>query len=208
MKPFTLPQLPYAYDALEPFIDKNTMTIHHQRHHQAYVDNLNAALEQTNETNPDLDSLLQRISEYSPALRNNGGGHFNHSLFWEILSPTPKLNPEGKLNEAITSTFGNLDELKAEMKKAGLDQFGSGWVWLFVKFNGSLAISTTPNQDNPMMDILPVNRGFPILGIDVWEHAYYLAYQNKRADYLDSIWSVLDWTAVEKKYEEALLRIR
>lgn len=208
MKPFTLPQLSYAYDALEPFIDKDTMTIHHQRHHQAYVDNLNAALEQTNETNPDLDSLLQRISEYSPAVRNNGGGHFNHSLFWEILSPTPKLNPEGKLNEAIISTFESLENLKAEMKKAGLGQFGSGWVWLFVKFNGSIGVSATPNQDNPMMDILPVNRGFPILGIDVWEHAYYLNYQNKRADYLDSFWSVLDWSSVEKKYEEALSKIR
>lgn len=208
MKLFTLPQLSYAYDALEPFIDKETMTIHHQRHHQAYVDNLNAALEQTSEVNPDLDSLLQRISEYSPAVRNNGGGHYNHSLFWEIISPSPKLNPEGPLNDAITATFGSLENLKAEMKKAGLGQFGSGWVWLYMKFNGSLAVSSTPNQDNPMMDVLSMNRGFPILGIDVWEHAYYLAYQNKRADYLDSFWSVLNWSAVEKKYEEALLKIR
>lgn len=208
MKPFTLPQLPYAYDALEPFIDKETMTIHHQRHHQAYVDNLNAALKQTNETHPDLDLLLQRISEYSPAIRNNGGGHYNHSLFWEILSPKPKLNPEGSLGEAISSTFGSIENLKAEMKKNGLAQFGSGWVWLAVKFNGSLAVSSTPNQDNPMMDVLSVNRGFPILGIDVWEHAYYLNYQNKRADYLDSFWSVLDWSAIEKKYEEALLKVR
>ncbi|MGC5743726.1 superoxide dismutase [Chryseobacterium sp. NFX27] len=208
MSTFTLPQLPYAYDALEPFIDKETMTIHHQRHHQAYVDNLNAALKASEETSDDLDSILQRISEYSPAVRNNGGGHFNHSLFWEILSPQPQLNPEGKLAEAISSTFGSLENLKAEMKKAGLGQFGSGWVWLFVKFSGSLAVASTPNQDNPMMDILPVNRGFPILGIDVWEHAYYLAYQNKRADYLDSFWSVLNWSAVEKKYEEALSKIK
>lgn len=208
MSTFTLPQLPYAYDALEPFIDKETMTIHHQRHHQAYVDNLNAALKASEETSDDLDSILQRISEYSPAVRNNGGGHFNHSLFWEILSPQPQLNPEGKLAEAISSTFGSLENLKAEMKKAGLGQFGSGWVWLFVKFSGSLAVTSTPNQDNPMMDILPVNRGFPILGIDVWEHAYYLAYQNKRADYLDSFWSVLNWSAVEKKYEEALSKIK
>ncbi|MCQ9636714.1 superoxide dismutase [Chryseobacterium sp. WG14] len=208
MKLFTLPQLSYAYDALEPFIDKETMTIHHQRHHQAYVDNLNAALEQTSEVNPDLDSLLQRISEYSPAVRNNGGGHYNHSLFWKIISPSPKLNPEGPLNDSITATFGSLENLKTEMKKAGLGQFGSGWVWLYMKFNGSLAVSSTPNQDNPMMDVLSMNRGFPILGIDVWEHAYYLAYQNKRADYLDSFWSVLNWSAVEKKYEEALLKIR
>ncbi|MDP9959247.1 superoxide dismutase [Chryseobacterium lathyri] len=208
MSTFTLPQLPYAYDALEPFIDKETMTIHHQRHHQAYVDNLNAALKASEETSDDLDSILQRISEYSPAVRNNGGGHFNHSLFWEILSPQPQLSPEGKLAEAIKSTFGSLEDLKAEMKKLGLGQFGSGWVWLFVKFNGSLALSSTPNQDNPMMDIQPANRGLPILGIDVWEHAYYLAYQNKRADYLDSFWSVLNWSAVEKKYEEALSKIK
>lgn len=208
MSTFTLPQLPYAYDALEPFIDQETMTIHHQRHHQAYVDNLNAALKASDETSDDLDSILQRISEYSPAVRNNGGGHFNHSLFWETLSPQPKLNPEGKLAEAINSTFGNLENFKAEMKKAGLGQFGSGWVWLLVKFSGSLAIASTPNQDNPMMDIQSVSRGFPILGIDVWEHAYYLAYQNKRADYLDSFWSVLDWSVIERKYEEALLKIK
>ncbi|WP_265131006.1 superoxide dismutase [Chryseobacterium oranimense] len=208
MSTFTLPQLPYAYDALEPFIDQETMTIHHQRHHQAYVDNLNAALKASDETSDDLDSILQRISEYSPAVRNNGGGHFNHSLFWETLSPQPKLNPEGKLAEAINSTFGNLENFKAEMKKAGLGQFGSGWVWLLVKFSGSLAIASTPNQDNPMMDIQSASRGFPILGIDVWEHAYYLAYQNKRADYLDSFWSVLDWSVIERKYEEALLKIK
>jgi len=208
MSTFTLPQLPYAYDALEPFIDQETMTIHHQRHHQAYVDNLNAALKASDETSDDLDSILQRISEYSPAVRNNGGGHFNHSLFWETLSPQPKLNPEGKLAEAINSTFGNLENFKAEMKKAGLGQFGSGWVWLLVKFSGSLAIASTPNQDNPMMDIQSASRGFPILGIDVWEHAYYLAYQNKRADYLDSFWSVLDWSVIERKYEESLLKIK
>lgn len=208
MNTFNLPQLSYAYDALEPFIDKETMTIHHQRHHQAYVDNLNAALKASEETSTDLDSILQRISEYSPTVRNNGGGHYNHSLFWEILSPQPKLNPEGKLAEAINSGFESLENLKAEMKKAGLGQFGSGWVWLFVKFSGSLAITSTPNQDNPMMDIQSANRGFPILGIDVWEHAYYLAYQNKRADYLDSFWSVLDWSSVERKYEEALSKIR
>lgn len=208
MNSFTLPELSYAYDALEPFIDKETMTIHHQKHHKAYVDNLNAALEQAGETDSDLDSLLQRISEYSPAIRNNGGGHYNHSLFWETLSPQPKLNPEGKLGEAITTAFGNLENLKAEMKKSGLGQFGSGWVWLYVKFSGSLAISSTPNQDNPMMDLQSANRGFPILGIDVWEHAYYLAYQNKRADYLDSFWSVLDWSSVQRKYEEALSKIK
>ncbi|SHL06096.1 superoxide dismutase [Chryseobacterium polytrichastri] len=208
MSTFKLPQLSYSYDALESVLDKETMTIHHQRHHQAYVDNLNIALEQAAEKDPDLESILQRVSEYSPAVRNNGGGHFNHSLFWEILSPQPKLHPEGKLDEEIIKTFGSLEDLKAEMKKAGLGQFGSGWVWLYVKFSGSLAICSTPNQDNPMMDILSVNRGVPILGIDVWEHAYYLSYQNKRADYLDLFWSVLDWSSVEIKYEEALSKIR
>ncbi|MCS3532939.1 superoxide dismutase [Chryseobacterium sp. JUb7] len=208
MSPFKLPQLSYTYDALEPFLDKETMEIHHQRHHQAYVDHLNTALEKINEPIPDLETMLQKISEYGPAIRNNSGGHYNHSLFWEILSPAPQLKPEGKLSEKVITAFGSLDQLKTEMKKNGLGQFGSGWVWLSVKFNGSLMISSTANQDNPMMDTQLTNRGFPILGIDVWEHAYYLNYQNKRADYLDAFWSVLDWSSVEKKYEEALSKIK
>lgn len=209
MSLFKLPQLAYSYDALEPYLDKETMTIHHQKHHQAYVDNLNAALEKADNATTDLDLILQVISEeYSPAVRNNGGGHYNHSLFWEIISPTPKLNPEGKLIEEINKRFGSLDDLKAEIKKAALSQFGSGWAWLYVKFNGSLAVTSTPNQDNPMMNVQTTNRGFPILGFDVWEHAYYLSYQNKRADYIDCLWNVLDWSAVEKKYEEALSRVK
>lgn len=208
MSTFNLPQLPYSYDALEPYLDKETMSIHHQKHHQAYVDNLNIALEKEEKKNSDLELILQKISWYDPSVRNNAGGHFNHSLFWEILSPTAKLAPEGQLDEAIKAKFGSLDKLKAEIKKAGLSQFGSGWVWLYVKFNGSLAITATPNQDNPMMDTQITNRGFPILGFDVWEHAYYLAYQNKRADYIDSLWYVLDWESVEKKYEETLLKIK
>lgn len=208
MSTFNLPQLPYSYDALEPYLDKETMSIHHQKHHQAYVDNLNIALEKEEKNNSDLELILQKISWYDPSVRNNAGGHFNHSLFWGILSPTAKLAPEGQLDEAIKVKFGSLDNLKAEIKKAGLGQFGSGWVWLYVKFNGSLAITATPNQDNPMMDTQITNRGFPILGFDVWEHAYYLAYQNKRADYIDSLWYVLDWESVEKKYEETLLKIK
>lgn len=208
MSTFNLPQLPYSYDALEPYLDQETMSIHHQKHHQAYVDNLNIALEKEEKNNSDLELILQKISWYGPSVRNNAGGHFNHSLFWEILSPTAKLAPEGQLDEAIKVKFGSLDNLKAEIKKAGLGQFGSGWVWLYVKFNGSLAITATPNQDNPMMDTQITDRGFPILGFDVWEHAYYLAYQNKRADYLDSLWYVLDWESVEKKYEETLLKIK
>lgn len=208
MSTFNLPQLPYSYDALEPYLDQETMSIHHQKHHQAYVDNLNIALEKEEKNNSDLELILQKISWYDPSVRNNAGGHYNHSLFWEILSPTAKLAPEGQLDEAIKVKFGSLDNLKAEIKKAGLGQFGSGWVWLYVKFNGSLAITATPNQDNTMMDTQITNRGFPILGFDVWEHAYYLAYQNKRADYLDSLWYVLDWESVEKKYEEILLKIK
>lgn len=207
MSKFQLPALSYAYDALEPHFDKETMMIHHSRHHQAYVDNLNKSLEQGNDENLELPTLIKNISKYSPAVRNNGGGHYNHSLFWSILSPEPKTAPEGKLAEAINQSFGSLEQLKEEIKKLGLGQFGSGWAWLFVKFSGALAISSTPNQDNPLMDINVTNRGLPILGVDVWEHAYYLKYQNKRANYLDAFWSVLDWASVEKKYEEALTKI-
>lgn len=201
---YTLPQLPYAYDALEPHFDTTTMTIHHQRHHQAYVDNLNKAIAGSDAESKELEELLKEISKYAPAVRNNGGGHYNHSLFWKILSGSPKTAPEGKLADEIKKTFGSLDELKAQIKQAGLGQFGSGWAWLAVKKDGSLAVVATPNQDNPLMDVDPAKQGFPILGVDVWEHAYYLKYQNKRADYLDAFWAVLDWAAVEKNYEEAL----
>ena len=201
---YTLPELPYAYDALEPHFDTATMTIHHQRHHQAYVDNLNKAIAGTEAEKKGLAEILKEVSKYAPAVRNNGGGHYNHSLFWKILSGSPKTAPEGKLAEEINKTFGSLDELKAQIKQAGLGQFGSGWAWLVVKADGTLAVVATPNQDNPLMDVNPANQGSPILGVDVWEHAYYLKYQNKRADYVDAFWSVLDWSAVEKNYEEAL----
>jgi Fe-Mn family superoxide dismutase len=202
----SLPALPYAYEALEPHFDKETMTIHHQRHHQAYVDNLNKAIEGTDVANKDLVAVLSNVSSYSAAVRNNGGGHFNHSLFWNILSPNAKLTPEGKLADAINAAYENLDNLKAQIKQAGLTQFGSGWAWLSVKADGSVVVSSTPNQDNPLMDVAAV-KGEPILGVDVWEHAYYLKYQNKRADYLDAFWSVLDWSAVEKNYEAALKKL-
>lgn len=201
---FTLPALSYAYNALEPHFDAETMSIHHQRHHQAYVDNLNKALESPAAS---LEEIIRHISKYSPAVRNNAGGHYNHSLFWETLSPAPKTTPEGPLADAINEVFGSLDDLKAEIKKAGLGQFGSGWAWLFVKYNGTIGVAATPNQDNPLMDINITNQGFPILGVDVWEHAYYLKYQNKRADYLDAFWSVLDWSAVEKKYAAVKSRL-
>lgn len=205
---YTLDKLPYANDALVPHFDAETMEIHHDRHHQAYVDNLNKALENNEEANDlDLEGILKQVSKFSPAVRNNGGGHYNHSLFWNILSATPKANPEGKLLEEINKTFGSVDQLKADLKNLGLGQFGSGWAWLLVKHNGTLAISSTANQDNPLMDTNINNQGYPILGVDVWEHAYYLNYQNKRADYLDAFWQVLDWAAVEENYKAALAKV-
>lgn len=207
MSNFNLPALTYAYDALEPHFDQETMTIHHSKHHQAYVDNLNNALAGTPNESKSIEEILGNISTYAPAVRNNGGGHFNHTLFWSILSPTAQLAPKGKLAEAIGQTFGSLENLKEEIKKVGLGQFGSGWAWLFVKADGTLAVTGTPNQDNPLMDTNGANQGYPILGVDVWEHAYYLKYQNKRADYLDAFWSVLDWSLVEQHYLTALANL-
>ncbi|MGQ8869088.1 superoxide dismutase [Myroides sp. TSA_177.3] len=207
MSNFNLPALAYAYDALEPHFDQETMTIHHSKHHQAYVDNLNNALAGTPNENKSIEEILGNISTYAPAVRNNGGGHFNHTLFWSILSPTAQLAPKGKLAEVIVQTFGSLESLKEEIKKVGLGQFGSGWAWLFVKADGTLAVTGTPNQDNPLMDTNGANQGYPILGVDVWEHAYYLKYQNKRADYLDAFWSVLDWSLVEQHYLTALANL-
>lgn len=201
---YTLPKLAYDYNALEPYIDIDTMLIHHQWHHHAYVDNLNKAIAGTAAEKESLTEILRHISSYSPAVRNNAGGHYNHDLFWKTLSPNPKLVPTGDLAVAIDTLFGSLDNLKSELKKIGLAQFGSGWVWLFVKYNGTLAVAGNANQDNPLMDTNVINQGYPILGIDVWEHAYYLNYQNKRADFIDAFWSVLDWAAVEKNYKEAL----
>ncbi|WHT39607.1 MULTISPECIES: superoxide dismutase [Myroides] len=207
MSNFNLPALAYAYDALEPHFDQETMKIHHSKHHQAYVDNLNNALAGTPNETKSIEEILGNINAYAPAVRNNGGGHFNHTLFWSILSPTAQLAPKGKLAEAIVQTFGSLESLKEEIKKVGLGQFGSGWAWLFVKADGTLAVTGTPNQDNPLMDTNGANQGYPILGVDVWEHAYYLKYQNRRADYLDAFWSVLDWSLVEQHYNTALANL-
>ncbi|MBL7712613.1 MAG: superoxide dismutase [Chitinophagaceae bacterium] len=202
--PFTLPELPYSYDALEPVIDAATMEIHHGRHHKAYVDNLNKALEGAPEANESIESLMGKIGSLPPAVRNNGGGHYNHSLFWKILLPSGKGGqPTGKLAEAINSTFGSLDSLKEKISAAGATRFGSGWAWLSVDENKALCVCSTPNQDNPLMDIADC-KGTPILGIDVWEHAYYLKYQNKRPDYLSAIWEVINWEEVGKRYEAAL----
>lgn len=197
----TLPALPYGYDALEPHIDAQTMQIHHGKHHQAYVDNLNKALASTDGENKSLEELMANISAYPAAVRNNGGGHYNHSLFWSILGNNGS-QPSGKLADAINETFGSLDGLKEKINTAGTTRFGSGWAWLSVS-GGKLVVSSTPNQDNPLMDIAET-KGTPILGIDVWEHAYYLKYQNKRPDYLNAIWNVINWEEVGKRYEAVL----
>jgi Fe-Mn family superoxide dismutase len=197
----TLPALPYATNALEPYIDAQTMEIHHGKHHQAYVDNLNKALEGTEAANLSLEDLMNNISQYAPAVRNNGGGHYNHTLFWSVLGGN-SAGPEGKLMDAIQEAFGGLEGLKEKMNTAGATRFGSGWAWLIVK-DGKLEVTSTPNQDNPLMDIAEV-KGTPIFGIDVWEHAYYLKYQNKRPDYLKAVWSVVNWAEVAKRYEAAL----
>src|SRR5437762_6615924 len=197
---FTLPALPYAFDALEPHIDSQTMQIHHGKHHQAYVDNLNKAIAGTENENKSLEELVASAGKISPAVRNNGGGHWNHSFFWEILGANGG-QPAGALGDAINQTFGSLDALKEKMNAAGTTRFGSGWAWLIVK-DGKLEVTSTANQDNPLMDVAEV-KGTPILGIDVWEHAYYLKYQNKRPDYLKAIWNVIDWKKVSKHYEKA-----
>lgn len=195
---FTLPALPYAPEALEPSIDAQTMQIHHGKHHQAYVDNLNKAIAGTPHENKSLEQLVAAAGTISPAVRNNGGGHWNHSFFWQILAPGSGSAPTGALSEAINSTFGSLDGLKEKVNAAGTTRFGSGWAWLIVK-DGKLEVSSTPNQDNPLMDVAEV-KGKPILGIDVWEHAYYLKYQNRRPEYLGAIWNVINWSKVAEHF--------
>ncbi|NQD70324.1 superoxide dismutase [Sphingobacterium shayense] len=199
---FELEALPYAADALEPHIDKDTMEIHHDRHHQAYVDNLNKAIAGTDAEGLSLEEINKNISKYAAGVRNNGGGHFNHKLFWSILGPNAGGEPTGELADAINATFGSFAELKTQLQNAGATRFGSGWSWLIVKADGQLAVSSTPNQDNPLMDVAEV-QGTPILGIDVWEHAYYLKYQNKRPAYLEAIFNVINWDAVAKRFQEA-----
>ncbi len=198
---FTLPSLPYAHDALEPHIDTLTMQIHHGKHHQAYVDNLNKAIAGTENENKTLAQLIAHAGAISAPVRNNGGGHWNHTFFWESLSPKAGGAPAGKLADAITHTFGSFDEFKTKFAAAGVGRFGSGWAWLIVK-EGKLEISSTPNQDNPLMDVAEV-KGTPILGVDVWEHAYYLKYQNKRPDYLAAIWNVINWDKVAERFAAA-----
>lgn len=200
---YKLPPLDYAFDALEPHIDAKTMEIHHDRHHNTYITNLNKELStNTAAASKSLNQLFTTISKQSAAIRNNGGGHFNHAMFWKLLSPAGT-SPSGELHAAITTSFKDLANLKDLMNKAGTGRFGSGWAWLVSDKKGKLTIGSTPNQDNPLMDVAEI-KGFPILGIDVWEHAYYLKYQNKRADYLAAIWNVINWDEVNRRYMLAM----
>ncbi len=198
---FELPKLPYAYTALEPHIDAQTMEIHHSKHHQAYVTNLNAALAGSDAENASIEDICKNISKYPMPVRNNGGGHFNHSLFWSVMGANAGGEPSGDLAAAITAAFGTFADFKTQFAAAGTTRFGSGWAWLIVK-DGKLAVSSTPNQDNPLMDVAEV-KGVPVLGMDVWEHAYYLKYQNKRPDYIAAFWNVVNWDEVAKRFNEA-----
>jgi superoxide dismutase, Fe-Mn family len=199
---FTLPPLPYDFAALEPHIDAKTMEIHHGKHHQTYVNNLNAAIEKAPElAKKSLDDLLKNVSSLPEAvrapIRNNGGGHWNHSMFWQIMAPKAGGEPGGKLGQAITSTFGNFAKFREQLSAAGVGRFGSGWAWL-INTGGKLSITSTPNQDNPLMEGQKA-----IMGLDVWEHAYYLKYQNRRPDYIQAWWNVVNWTEVEKRFSQS-----
>ncbi len=196
---FELPNLPYAYNALEPHFDARTMEIHHSKHHNGYTTNLNNAIAGTDLEGKSIETILGSISKHSVAVRNNGGGFYNHCMFWEILSPNGGGNPTGDLAAAITRDFGSFEALKEEFNKAAATRFGSGWAWLCVKADGKLAVCSTANQDNPLMDIADC-KGTPILALDVWEHAYYLHYQNRRPDYISAFWNVVNWTEVAKRF--------
>lgn len=202
MAKYELPALPYSFDALEPYIDPMTMEIHHDRHHAGYVNNLNNAVSETELEKLSLEDVLKSISKYPVAVRNNGGGHFNHSLFWQVMKKNGGGNPNAELSKAIEGNFGSFDSFKEKFSNAAATRFGSGWAWLVVN-EGKLLAGSTPNQDNPLMDLSEI-KGTPILGLDVWEHAYYLKYQNKRPDYISAWWNVVNWDAVTEKYFEAL----
>ncbi|GAB3247417.1 superoxide dismutase [Mn] [Larkinella harenae] len=200
---FELAPLPYPSNALEPHIDQQTMEIHHGKHHNTYVTNLNNAVNGTELEGKSLEELVAEVSKHPVAVRNNGGGHWNHTFFWGILSPNGGGEPTGKLAEAITQKFGSFDAFKEEFAKAATTRFGSGWAWLIVTSNGELAVTSTPNQDNPLMDVAE-QKGTPILGLDVWEHAYYLKYQNKRPDYIAAWWNLVDWKGADERYQKAV----
>ena len=195
---FELPQLPYSYNALEPHIDSLTMEIHHTKHHGAYTNNLNKAIEGTELDKMPIDALLKNVSKHSPAVRNNGGGYYNHNLFWSIMSPNGGGKPSGELAKAIDKQFGSFEAFKEKFSNAAATRFGSGWSWLIDK-QGELVVFSTPNQDNPIMDLAEI-KGYPLLALDVWEHAYYLKYQNRRPDYINSFWHVVNWAEVERRF--------
>lgn len=198
----TLPNLPYAFNALEPHIDARTMEIHHGKHHQAYVTNLNNALAGTEHENASLLDLMKIMSKLPMAVRNNGGGHYNHTFFWEIIGPNAGGNPTGAIADAIQVQFGSFESFKEEFAKAATTRFGSGWAWLCVKADGKLCICSTPNQDNPLMDLAECP-GTPVLGLDVWEHAYYLNYQNRRPDYIAAFWNIVNWNKVNEIFAKS-----
>ncbi|QQR95887.1 MAG: superoxide dismutase [Bacteroidota bacterium] len=198
---FQLPPLPYAPDALKPHIATRTMEIHHDKHHQAYVTNLNNAIAGTDAEKMSIEDICKNISKLPMAVRNNGGGHYNHSLFWTIMAPNAGGAPKGKLADAINSAFGSFDEFKTKFNQAAATRFGSGWAWLIKNAAGKLEVCSTPNQDNPLMDVAEV-KGTPLLGIDVWEHAYYLHYQNRRPDYCTAFWNVVNWDEVSNRFEK------
>ena len=199
---FQLPDLPYSFDALEPHIDARTMEIHHDKHHAGYTSKLNAALEGTGHENDAIESILASVSNMGAGVRNNGGGFYNHDLFWKVMAPNAGGPATGAVADAINEAFGSFENFKAEFSNAAATQFGSGWAWLVVNNSGALQVCSTPNQDNPMMDIADV-KGTPILGVDVWEHAYYLKYQNKRPEYLQAFFNVINWDEVNRRYEAA-----
>jgi Fe-Mn family superoxide dismutase len=196
--PFTLPELPYAFNALEPHIDAMTMEIHHGKHHKGYVDNLNKAILEKKIEERSLEKILSKVSSYPTAVRNNGGGHYNHSLFWKLLKPGGAGKPDGTLWDAMESIYGTLENFQEKFNAVAAARFGSGWTWLVVN-NGKLEIGSTPNQDNPLMDVSEL-KGIPVLALDVWEHAYYLKYQNKRADYVKAWWNLVNWSEAEKNF--------
>jgi len=202
---FELPELSYAHSALEPYIDARTMELHHSKHHQAYINNLNKAIAGTDLDSQPIKAILKDVSHYDAAVRNNGGGHYNHSLFWTILSPQGGKGPVGKLAEAIQRRFGSFDQFKEVFNASAIARFGSGWTWLYVTEQGELDICSTPNQDNPLMDVVPVeHRGTPLLGLDVWEHAYYLHYQYRRPEYIAAFWYIVNWEEVAKRFQQVL----
>lgn len=198
---FELPKLPYAYNALEPYIDALTMQIHYEKHHGAYTNNLNNAIKDTDLAGKSIEDILLQVSKLSPAIRNNGGGYYNHNLFWSILSNNPKDGYSESLEvvQAIIKTFGSFDNFKTQFSQAAATRFGSGWAWLNIDDKGAIFISSTPNQDNPLMDIAE-QKGFPLIGLDVWEHAYYLNYQNRRPDYIEAFFKIINWTEVNARY--------